>query len=67
MPMRKNGEIKAVAVRVIGPDGKQLGVFPTSEAIKMARNLGMDLVEIAPNATPPVARIVDVKKSNAKI
>ncbi len=47
---------------MIGPEGNQLGVLPVNEALAMARNLGVDLVEIAPNATPPVCRLVDYGK-----
>jgi translation initiation factor IF-3 len=47
---------------VIGPEGNQLGVLPVNEALALARNLGVDLVEIAPNATPPVCRLVDYGK-----
>jgi len=60
--VRINGKIRAREVRVIGPDNQQIGVVPLHEAITMARNKGMDLVEIAPNATPPVCRIVDYGK-----
>jgi translation initiation factor IF-3 len=49
-------------VRVIGIDGKQLGILSLADAINMARNNGVDLVEIAPNATPPVCRLVDYGK-----
>jgi translation initiation factor IF-3 len=49
-------------VRVIGTDGKQLGVLPLGEALNQARANGVDLVEIAPNATPPVCRLVDYGK-----
>src|SRR5208337_3971085 len=48
--------------RVIGVDGKQLGVISLGDALTMARNNGVDLVEIAPNATPPVCRLVDFGK-----
>lgn len=47
---------------MIDPDGRQIGILPLGEAILRARNLGMDLVEVAPNATPPVCRIVDYGK-----
>jgi translation initiation factor IF-3 len=57
-----NGKIRAREVRVVGEDGKQLGVLPLSEAINQARQKGVDLVEIAPNATPPVCRIIDFGK-----
>jgi translation initiation factor IF-3 len=49
-------------VRVIDSDGKQLGVIPISQALAAAQQQGMDLVEVAPNATPPVCRIVDFGK-----
>jgi translation initiation factor IF-3 len=49
-------------VRVIGIDGKQLGVLSLGDALTMARTNGVDLVEIAPNATPPVCRLVDYGK-----
>jgi translation initiation factor IF-3 len=49
-------------VRVIDSDKKQLGVLSLGEAINLARNKGVDLVEIAPNATPPVCRLVDFGK-----
>ena len=57
--VRINGKIRAREVRVIGPDGAQVGVLPLHEAIRMARGNNMDLVEVAPNANPPVCRIID--------
>jgi translation initiation factor IF-3 len=60
--VRVNGKIRAREVRVIGNDGRQLGVLPLHEAITQARALGVDLVEIAPNANPPVCRLVDFGK-----
>lgn len=60
--VRINREIKAREVRVIGHDGKQLGIFSIDDALNLARRFGMDLVEIAANATPPVVRVVDYKK-----
>jgi translation initiation factor IF-3 len=59
---RINGKIRAREVRVIGTDGGQLGILPLGDAITMARSAGVDLVEIAPNATPPVCRLVDYGK-----
>jgi translation initiation factor IF-3 len=50
------------AVRLIGPNNEQLGVVPTQRALAHAQDLGYDLVEIAPNVTPPVARILDFGK-----
>lgn len=49
-------------VRLIGPDGDQLGIKETREAIKIAREMDLDLVEVAPNAKPPVCRIMDYGK-----
>ena len=60
--IRINGKIRAREVRVIGIDGKQLGVMPLNDAINLARQNGVDLVEIAPNAMPPVCRVVDFGK-----
>lgn len=57
-----NGGIKAREVRVIGHDGEQLGIYAISDALNLARSVGMDLVEIAANAKPPIIRIVDYKK-----
>ncbi len=60
---RVNGKIRAREVRVVGLDGKkQLGVLALGDALNLARSHGVDLVEIAPNATPPVCRIVDFGK-----
>ena len=60
--VRVNGKIRAREVRVIGANQQQLGVFSLGDAINLARSQGVDLVEIAPNATPPVCRIVDFGK-----
>ncbi len=60
--VRVNGKIRAREVRVVSQDGKQLGVLQLGEAINLARSQGVDLVEIAPNATPPVCRLVDYGK-----
>ncbi len=60
--VRVNGKIRAREVRVIGVDLAQLGVFPLNEALAMARSHGVDLVEIAATATPPVCRLVDFGK-----
>jgi len=60
--VRVNGKIRAREVRVIGVDGKQIGVIPLSDALTMARQHGVDLVEIAATATPPVCRLVDFGK-----
>lgn len=60
--VRVNGKIRAREVRVIGVDGKQLGILSLPEALNMARANSVDLVEIAPNAAPPVCRLVDFGK-----
>ncbi len=57
-----NRMIKAAQVRVIGADGSQVGVMPTREAILIAEEQGLDLVEVAPKAKPPVCKIVDYGK-----
>ncbi len=54
--------ISAKTVRVIGPNGEQLGIFPRDLALKKAGELGLDLVEVAPQANPPVCRIMDFAK-----
>jgi translation initiation factor IF-3 len=60
--VRVNGKIRAREVRVIGIDGKQFGVMALGDALTLARNSGVDLVEVAPNAVPPVCRVVDFGK-----
>jgi translation initiation factor IF-3 len=60
--VRVNGKIRAREVRVIGTDGQQLGVVSLADAINMARANGVDLVEIAATAVPPVCRLVDFGK-----
>ena len=62
MLVRVNGKIRAREVRVIGTDGNQLGILTLGDALTEARANGVDLVEIAPNATPPVCRFVDYGK-----
>jgi len=54
-----NNRIRAREVRVVDSDGSQLGVLPVQEALKAARLRGVDLVEVASNANPPVCRLVD--------
>ncbi len=60
--MRINEEIRGKEVRLISPDQEQLGIVPVREALKMAQEMELDLVEIAPNAKPPVCRIMDFGK-----
>lgn len=59
---RINQYIQAKEVRVIGEDGKQVGVMPIFNAIQEARKREVDLIEIGPNATPPVCKLMDFKK-----
>ena len=59
---RRNGKIRAREVRVLGEDKQQLGVMSLNDALRLAMSKGLDLVEIAPNATPSVCRIVDYGK-----
>lgn len=59
---RRNGKIRAREVRVIGETKEQLGVMSLNDALGLARTKNLDLIEIAPNATPPVCRIVDYGK-----
>lgn len=59
---RRNGKIRAREVRVIGEAKQQLGVMTLNEALRLSQAKGLDLIEIAPNATPPVCRIVDYGK-----
>ncbi len=59
---RVGRHIKAEVVRVIDENGKQLGIFPLNQALQIAESKGLDLVEIVPDADPPVCRIVDFGK-----
>jgi len=59
---RRNGKIRAREVRLIDDAKQQLGVVSLDEALRMARSKGLDLIEVAANATPPVCRIVDYGK-----
>ena len=60
--IRINNEIRAKELRVIGAEGQNLGVIPLSEAIAQAKQTGLDLIEVSPTATPPVAKIMDYGK-----
>ena len=59
---RINHQIRAAEVRVIGPEGENIGVISLSEALKKAGEYGLDLIEISPNAVPPVAKIMEYGK-----
>lgn len=62
MDTRVNHQIRAKEVRVIGPQGENFGVLSLSEAISRAQEAGLDLIEISPNAVPPVAKIMEYGK-----
>ena len=59
---RSNNRISSPEVQVIASDGENLGTLNTNEAISMAKNQGLDLIEIAANASPPVCKIMDMGK-----
>tara|TARA_B100000963_G_scaffold315180_1_gene294108 strand:- start:3267 stop:3809 length:543 start_codon:yes stop_codon:yes gene_type:complete len=59
---RSNERIRALDVQVIGSEGNNLGVLPLKKAVEMAREEGLDLIEISPNANPPVCKIMDMGK-----
>tara|TARA_Y100001970_G_scaffold235925_1_gene295252 strand:+ start:351 stop:896 length:546 start_codon:yes stop_codon:yes gene_type:complete len=59
---RSNNRISSPDVQVITNEGENLGILSTNEAISMAKNQGLDLIEIAPNAKPPVCKIMDMGK-----
>jgi len=60
--VRTNERIHVPQVRLIGPDGNQLGIMSTQRAQELANQYELDLVEVAPSATPPVCRIIDFSK-----
>ncbi|MDB2341485.1 translation initiation factor IF-3 [Candidatus Pelagibacter bacterium] len=59
---RSNNRISSPEVQVIGSDGNNLGILNTNEAISIAKEQGLDLIEISPNAKPPVCKIIDMGK-----
>ena len=59
---KSNNRISAPEVQVIGSDGENLGILNTNEAISIAKEQGLDLIEISPNAKPPVCKIIDMGK-----
>ena len=59
---KTNERIRSPQVQVISSDGKNLGTLATQEAINMAKQEGLDLIEISPNANPPVCKIIDIGK-----
>jgi translation initiation factor IF-3 len=61
-PTRINERIRVSEVRLVDEDGSQIGVIPTDEALRMANERDLDLVEVAPQSRPPVARLLDYSK-----
>ncbi|MFC0199134.1 translation initiation factor IF-3 [Paracoccus rhizosphaerae] len=59
---RVNERIRVAEIRLIGPEGENVGVVPPSVGLQMAQDAGLDLVEISPNATPPVCKVMDLGK-----
>ena len=59
---KSNNRITAPEVQVIGSNGENIGILNTNEAISMAKEQGLDLIEISPNAKPPVCKIIDMGK-----
>ena len=59
---KSNQQIRAIDVQVIGSDGNNLGILPLNKAIEKAKEEGLDLIEISPNANPPVCKIMDMGK-----
>jgi len=62
-----NEKVKAKEVRLIDDEGKQFGIVPTSEALKIAKERGLDLVEVSPKTVPPVCKIMDYGKFKYQI
>ena len=60
--VRVNNRIRAPQVRVIDTEGEQVGIMQTRDAVELAYEKGLDLVEVSPNAKPPVCRILDYGK-----
>ena len=59
---KANERIRALDVQTIGSDGNNLGTMPLNKAIELAKKEGLDLIEISPNANPPVCKIMDMGK-----
>ena len=59
---KSNERIRAIDVQVIVSDGNNIGILPLNKAIELAKEEGLDLIEISPNANPPVCKIMDMGK-----
>ena len=64
---RVNNKIRASEVQLITDDGDNIGVVPIGEALDRAKEVGLDLIEVAPNAKPPVCKIIDYGKYKYEI
>lgn len=60
--LRVNEEIRSQEIRLIGPQGEQRGIISRAEGLRISQEMGLDLVEVAPQANPPVCRIMDYGK-----
>jgi len=60
--LRVNDQIRAREVRLVGPEGEQVGIVPIGEALRLAQDTDLDLVEVAPTARPPVCKLMDYGK-----
>ncbi|WP_073261636.1 translation initiation factor IF-3 [Cryptosporangium aurantiacum] len=60
--LRVNDQIRAREVRLVGPEGEQVGIVPVAEALRLAQDTDLDLVEVAPTARPPVCKLMDYGK-----
>ena len=67
MRERINNQIRAAELRVLDSENKNLGVFPIKDALEMAQSKGLDLIEIGPNANPPLAKMMDFGKYQYEI
>ncbi|WP_323376211.1 translation initiation factor IF-3 [Streptomyces sp. RB17] len=62
---RVNDRIHVPEIRLVGPNGEQLGIVPIQDALRLAAEANLDLVELAPTARPPVAKLMDYGKFKA--
>ena len=60
--LRINDRIRVPEVRLVGPNGETVGIVPTDQALKLAQEADLDLVEVAPTARPPVCKLMDYGK-----
>ena len=63
---RMNERIRAREIRVIGEEGEQFGILSVSEAVALANEKGLDLVEISPNVVPPVCKMIEIGRASCR-